>query len=175
MDLKTLQELSFPDDKLFLDVKFTGEAKVTIENKDTYIGSFVESLLHGENCEIFFKDGSKSSGKFVKGEFTTGTYQQYNVTYIGGFKKGYLYGMGKIIRENGDEYSGLYKKNRLQGRGKIIYKECSELFGESLEIIFQNNKPSGLGLMKYQNVTYFQFWKNGVLHYDQRIGNVVIN
>ena len=173
---------------------------------DKYDGEWYQDKRHGRGDllvilgKIIFKDGGLFDGEFEndetngEGTFTDKWSNVYGVTdkTEGSFRKGELFGNGKAILKNGDEYRGEFKSGKFNGKGVMIYKMLSGYNQTDKESgtykgEWKNGIRSGIGEMRWTDsslfegewrddarvfgklrtptgVTYEGYWKRGLFH-----------
>lgn len=129
------------------------------------------------------RNGETCKGEFVKDEFTTGVYidskgsRYKNAEHPdkpalnGFFKKGRLFGYGRIDFFNGGVYEGLFKDGKRSGHGRMVFVmggENDSRSGETAEYIgeWKYNLRHGNGKMTWQadGSRYEGLW-----HMDKRL------
>ena len=152
-------------------------------NGDIYEGDWDENKRHGKGLFTTRRNGETCKGEFVKDEFTTGVYidskgsRYKNAEHPdkpalnGFFKKGRLFGYGRIDFFNGGVYEGLFKDGKRSGHGRMIFVmggENDSRSGETAEYIgeWKYNLRHGNGKMTWQadGSRYEGLW-----HMDKRL------
>ena len=160
--------------------KLIGEARKFFQNKDYYIGTFIENSLnsygkyfhndgttyegnwyknypHGKGKEIFI-DGSKFEGEFENGFKKKGKFTWVDGSfYEGEIKDNYFEGMGTFKWKEGRKYVGSWKKGKMNGKGVMTYIDGAKYEGD-----FVDGKREGKGNYYWNENKYYKgSWKKG--------------
>ena len=129
--------------------KREGFGKCIYENKNYYIGQWLNDQINGKG-KIYTKNNNLIyEGDFVNGKFEgKGTYYDKNGGYyIGDFFDNKKHGKGKMYYSNGQiKYEGNFVNDKYEGEGKYYYKKGKYYIGN-----FYKNKKHGKGVLYYKN------------------------
>ena len=130
------------------------------ENIKFYEGNFVNGFFEGQG--IYSDKNYIYKGNFRKGKMNgTGeiTYKKNKNHYIGQFKNDKLEGGGILTYPDGKKYKGSFNDNLFHGKGEIELKYGNKNY--LFNGLFVNNKISGLGVLKNDEIEIFGNW-NGM-------------
>ncbi len=120
----------------FKNSKYDGEGFFLFENGDKYRGSFKDDMITGKGEYSYFESGDIYKGEFKddlmdgKGVYTTKKGNRYE----GMFRKGKLFGEGRLIRSDGEIFIGNFKDDLPLGKAVIKNKAGKIIFdGEFIE------------------------------------------
>ena len=150
-------------------------------NRKMVKGYFRNGILHGINCRILYKDGSKYIGSIEYDRYAgKGVYFNSNgekvyegcwlankyhgagklfrndgsISYEGGFSNGLRHGWGKYIRKDGSiQYNGTSTNNRMTGCGTYYFPSGAIFKGEVVDKI-----AHGFGESKDKFGNEFKGW-----------------
>ena len=117
---------------MFLHQKKHGKGTYLYSNGDVYEGDWEENLRSGKG-ELNCKKGDLCRGEFSNDELVSGVYIDTNGSNYknsehpdkpslnGFFKKGRLYGFGRIEFADGGVYDGMFKDGKRSGQGRMQY------------------------------------------------------
>lgn len=177
--------------------QFSSTGTMEYINGNKCVGSFIDNLPHGDNCEMFFANGDKYIGGFKKGIFDGyGEFENLNGDYFKGtYEDGKKSGDGSLWL-SGEKiyYSGTFVNNHFEGNGKIIFspglaseeryegmfwKSMRHGFGiyflsngDSYEGEFKQNNRHGMGKMIYADSKKMIAYE-GAFHEDKMQGKGV--
>ena len=80
--------------------------------------------------------------------------------YVGGFKNGFIHGIGKQVFANGAKYKGEFKNGMSNGYGIFTFAN-----GDKYEGFFKNDLFDGKGSLTYANGDgYYGYFKKDIFH-----------
>ena len=144
-----LQEENYIYEGELKNNKREGFGKCIYENKNYYIGQWLNDQINGKG-KIYTKNNNIIyEGDFVNGKFEgKGTFYDKNGGYyIGDFCDNKKHGKGKMYYSNGQiQYEGNFVNDKYEGEGKYYYKKGKYYIGN-----FYKNKKNGKGVLYYKN------------------------
>lgn len=97
-------------------------ATTVVRDGIVYVGQSVKGKLNGSG-KVYLTDGSYWDAYFVANTLVSGTYHDFNYTYVGAAYAFKPHGTGVKTFKDGTKFEGMFYNNKFTGAGKIMHAD----------------------------------------------------